>query len=741
MSLHELRRKLNQKRLGPITSQPNTKSATSASPQQLDLPECSEGEVKNPPAVETKVLSMLSNLEAQGFAHVSFLKEMDPYQLSCVLCPDSAIVTAPVGSGKTTVLIQKIVHLLAQGVAAEHILVFTFTRKAAREIRQRLKGVCLGLGWSKDKQPRIGTFHSLAYDLISKSRRNVETPAKLPLPSILDALGQLDLLNNLIERMDLDILYRKKLIRRVENYRLGQKRFGSMKRDDDFGALMSAYGEEKVKRNFLDYDDLVAKGTQIARELAETTRPSWILVDELQDTDRGQMALIESWRKPDTQLFAVGDPDQMIYSWRGTQRGVFSAFQESWETETFTLTSNYRSAVKILEGARFVLSLGRLGGPLIPARTQTGVLSVEGFHDVVAETCFLASALKSGAGERTQAILVRTRNQIEPLRQQLSLAGIDVVVRESGMMNLNLRTFCLGYFRWLLSPDQCPRNLRWVVDGDFGFSKLRGKPVAELLDSEDFSSYLKSQDSLDSLDVTGILCRLDEIRDAWKGERVDAGVETWIDSSGVLSFLRPLSSDAPIFVARLRSWLDDLSVQSNLKTVTQWAEAAVDHLSSMVHEEVEEPSTGSVEIMTMHASKGLEYDHVFISGVNAGLVPLKSSDRDGDSQAEERRLLFVAMTRAKDRLFMTWHKNPAHPQARPEPSPFLDLIPQDLMDEPSIPQDTPQMSHTWGAGLMVRHARYGEGVVVSSSDEQVCCEFEKFGAKIFPTGMCPLIRL
>jgi DNA helicase-2/ATP-dependent DNA helicase PcrA len=753
VSLRDLRRKLaDSRRKGPAATAPpvvssdESKVVVEGDPRVVDLKGRLSQTEAALPELTVEEEESLDQLALDQAPHIRELRRLNPFQVRAILYDKSSLVTAQVGSGKTTVLVQKIIHLLHQGVDASRILVFTFTKKAAKEISDRLGDALDSPPKYGDANPHAGTFHSLAHQLLNEFPDQVNKRWQ-PGFLVLDDEGRSALLLEIIERDKLRILYQKKLSRRIDMLRAGVALFGNMKKEDDLSALLDLYEKEKQARNELDFDDLIGSGQVAAQRLVENNRPSWILVDEFQDTDEGQLKLLKAWAGENTKIFAVGDPDQVIYSWRNCGVDVFQKYQDTFDVDALELGINYRSSANILEAARFVLSVARRGSDPRPTREEGALVVINKHHNPITEACYLAEVIGASKSGTSSAILVRTRQQLEPLKEHLRLAGIDVNVQERPQDNQSLRTFCRAYFQWLSGGPNEGHLASWMCHEEFGIEGLRGR----LLEFE--------SDSLTVGDLLGLSGAYQTSEEAWIKKTIEgrqrqlheanahSKVEDFLRDSGILGYLLPLSSKANSIETSLRSWLAVVFSDSGSKKTP---DALKEVLAALEPWEAHAPKapallgSNSVHLMTIHAAKGLEFDHVFISGANRGLIPLSSSWSDNDKETEERRLMFVAMTRARDYLEIGWFTDPGTRQVFPEPSPYLDLIPQSLVAPELSKLAAEDADKTvlagWGEGDAVGHPRYGQGQIVAVHPTTVTVAFSKGRKKSFPLTLCPLTR-
>lgn len=533
------------------------------------------------------------------------LGQLNPKQREAVLDDSSTcVVNANVGSGKTTVLIAKLLYLYyVKNVRYSQMIVLTFTHKAAEEIRRRLESREGSL--PQEQMVGFGTFHSVAYRLLKQTLPMEELGYTREFTVLLPE-QELELAGELIRREGYRIKYPARLPKRLETAEhLGPRGRDSVegkrldKLQDDIWLLAAALEQEKRRRNTMTFRELLTNAESLLRKYP--IAPKWIVIDEVQDSDEQQLAFLDALRGRDTRLFAVGDPNQIIYGWRGSSINACFTLVHRYGARELTLPMNYRSGSRILEAAgRFKQYGDRLTG----SRDSAGQIRIRQAYDPLGEAYYLAEQIRSlhQSGTALEQIAVFYRLQAQA--QQLS----DVFAREG----------------------------------------------------------------IPHLVVT-------------RRER-DSG-ETYLEEEGIVLYGEG---------------------------------------SGACEREESQPVPGGVRLMTLHASKGLEFTHVFIIGVNYGLIPLHSAGFE--EEEEERRLFFVGMTRARDFLELSYYTQPGMPRVVPGESRYLQMIPQKLVErveQETVPEGQPVSCRR------VRHAKYGVGTVIEESPESVTVDFGELGTKSF----------
>lgn len=352
--------------------------------------------------------------------------ELNEYQKAAVLDESSVcLVRANVGSGKTTVLIEKIRYFHEKkGVPLERMTILTFTNKAADEIGQRLQ----------ESGNNIGTFHSVAFHLLQE---------ELPLEELGYAKEfevclpeeELQLAEQLIAEQKLKIKYKNRLQKRLEEFYAKGK---TKDYKDDFLKLAELLTKEKKRQNKMSYEDLLKNTVLLLKRHPEFKRPAWIIIDEIQDCDERQLEMIQELKGPETRIFAVGDPNQVIYSWRGSVFNIFYRLKALYQAKELSLPVNYRSSGTILKAAaRFQ----ETGMALEGTREQGEKITIRNHYDPFQEALYLTDKIKGmhakGVPYEEIAIFYRLQSQSETLKKVFEEEKVSCWVsqKEDGQEN------------------------------------------------------------------------------------------------------------------------------------------------------------------------------------------------------------------------------------------------------------------------------------------------------------------
>jgi superfamily I DNA/RNA helicase len=369
------------------------------------------------------------------------LERLNSHQRAAVLdISPVCLVNAQVGSGRPTVLIAKCCTSIRQAcVPLRDMVVLTFTNKAAGEIRERMREADHRL--TEADMPWFGTFHGVALRMLQKLLP-VEKIGYRPGFSVIDPDELHTMAAGLIVEHGLNVRYPNSLQNRIEAWRAGRTLYGNMKKPDDMGRLWELLQEKKRAANRMDFDDLIAYCTALLREQPRPYTPQWILLDEFQDSDAKLLDFVEALRTEETRLFAVGDPNQVIYSWRGSDLHVFRDFAKANRATVLSLPVNYRSTGTILDAARSLLGDASV---LDGVREPGSALRLRRHHNPFNEAEYLAETINH---LRRWGSLSRHRGTVPaaaPSRcagRRLFRAGIPYVV--SMRKTLKDLRFCSG---------------------------------------------------------------------------------------------------------------------------------------------------------------------------------------------------------------------------------------------------------------------------------------------------------
>jgi DNA helicase II / ATP-dependent DNA helicase PcrA len=727
------------------------------------------------------------------------LENLNPEQLAAVTLPHaSALILAGAGSGKTRVLTTRIAWLLATGQAGPlSILAVTFTNKAAREMLTRLSA----LTPVNTRGMWVGTFHGLCNRMLRAHHRD----AKLPqLFQILDTQDQLSLIKRMYRAhgIDDDRFPPKQLQWFIAAAKEEGLRPSAVEAGDEFSRRQvehyALYDEMCQREGVVDFAELLLRSYELLANHEGLRnhyqrRFSHLLVDEFQDTNTLQYKWLRMLAGPHTAVFAVGDDDQSIYAFRGAKVANMQQFERDFTTsdqpvKLIKLEQNYRSHAHILDAANALIrhNQARLGKNLWTSEGKGEPVRAFAATSDHEEAAFIVDVVKGIADDGVPldevALLYRSNAQSRVLEHALFGAGIPY--RVYGGMRFFERAevkHALAYLRLIAAPEDDGAFLRVV---NFPPRGIGARTLEQLQDNaRGHGTTLWQAAASGALagkagtSLGNFAKLIDALRSETASLPLPEAVQHVIEKSGLLAHYRnekdgqdrvenleELVTAADAFVREAQLATDAPMLSDRVEPAAESPEAgasegATDPLTAfLAHAALEAGETQAAEgrpalqLMTVHSAKGLEFHTVFITGLEEGLFPHENSLSEADGLEEERRLMYVAITRARRRLYLTHAQNRMlHGQTRYNiPSRFVNELPGELVqwlspqrrrydvDEAEwgrisgAPQATPPASQ-WRIGQSVRHAKFGVGVIIDArgrgSDTQVQVNFRDSGVK------------
>ncbi len=678
------------------------------------------------------------------------LEKLNDYQKAAVLDNSRVLLlNAQVGSGKTTVLINKVLYLhFARGVPFESMVVLTFTNKAAEEIKSRIRERNKSI---KEEELRFfGTFHGVCRTLLA-SVLPVEELGYTGSFSIYDSEMMLELYERVINENDLTLKYKNKIRRRIEQYREGKLKYGNMKHDDDLAGFIGLLEREKKRCNAMEFDDLIENAIYLLKN--NQFAPEWIIVDEFQDSDQRQLELIGCMKKDRTHIFAVGDPNQVIYTWRGSKRDIFGEYRRAYGGNELTLPINYRSTTTILDAAKAFIEPGQ---PIKGIRTEGGPIVVKKHHNTFNEALYLCDRIGKLAADGFKygdiAVLYRKQKQSEVFRDVFEKNGVPFELSQKRTLrDIPVLYWLVRLLKAAVNPRDMDSLIYILRENRYG-PGLGKKQIKELI------SGVKAGNTGNEL-----VERVAGFKE-WCGKQNEKAASLIFDYFDLGAYLMPTAITYEEDRTRVVSFLEEMAGYGEreesgfFEGIRNYLDNAALYGSFTLGDKAAE-KVDSVRLMTLHASKGLEFKCVFISAANLGLIPIPS--RSPEEEEEEKRLFFVGITRAKDFLEISYHTNPDEFGVYGIPSPYLRMIPPELIDSEDFVSrganlselrreikaniDTRQTGQepqgpmpAAEGGVRVYHDKYGQGTVISEDEVNITVEFEVYGSKIFSKAFCPL---
>jgi DNA helicase-2/ATP-dependent DNA helicase PcrA len=693
------------------------------------------------------------------------LAQMNPAQREAVEAPDGPVlVVAGPGSGKTRVLTHRVAYLVKdRGVSPYRIMAVTFTNKAAREMKERLHQL---LGDHVLRQITIGTFHAVCVRILRREAAHIPYDRDFV---IYDTADQISLVRRSLKELNLDdgdLGPRGILdgISRAKSQLIGPGEYVAASYEQEVvSRVYRRYQRLLLQSNALDFDDLLMVTVRLLREnqavLDKYQRQyQHILVDEFQDTNIAQYIILKLLAGRHRNLFVVGDEDQSIYAWRGADFRNVQRFRDDYkEVQVVLLEQNYRSTQMILDTAHHVISrnvqrvqkrLWTENEPGVPVVAMEAYDEQEEAQYVLQEIDRLMT--EEGRFPGDLAVMYRTNAQSRSLEEAFVRGGVPYrLVGATRFYERREIKDALAYLRVIHNPLDTVSLTRIVnvprrAIGQKTMSQLESWAESQgvslfdalrmLRDHEDSPVGARGRSSL-----LGFLALLEEFISVRRELSVLELLDLVLDLTGYASYVRDGTDEGEERwenINELRSVAREYSslpVEESLTTFLE--EVALVSDVDNLDEQIPAPS-----LLTLHMAKGLEFPVVFIVGLEEGVLPHNRSMDTPEELEEERRLFYVGITRAKERLYLlhTFRRTLFGRDELSEPSRFLADIPTDLFerkgftDEAVVRAQRPTTTQ-FHDGDRVRHPKFGEGIVLSSrplsDDEEVTVIFDSAGIK------------
>jgi DNA helicase-2/ATP-dependent DNA helicase PcrA len=643
--------------------------------------------------------------DSQG-AHGGLLTGLNPSQRDAVLhVAGPLLILAGAGSGKTRVITHRIAHLIGtHGVAPWQILALTFTNKAAEEMRGRIEKLLGASG----QEIWVSTFHAACARLL---RRDIEHLGRYTRSFvILDAADQAGLIKECLRELNISpdryapqaiagrISRLKNQLITTEQFAAGAQNFGF---EEQVRRVYQLYQKKLVEQNALDFDDLLMQTVRLFEETPEVLRYyqqkfRYILVDEYQDTNHAQYRIIRLLASEHRNLCVVGDDDQSIYGWRGADISNILSFERDYpDCAVVKLEENYRSTQSILKAAGVVIdkNTARKGKRLWTQREAGEKLTYVEAADETREASLICQMIRrmrlsAGWDYRDMAIFYRTNAQSRAIEDALRVEGIPYQI-VGGLKFYERKEVkdLLAYLRMTVNPRDSVSLRRVINAPPRGIGKVTVDKIAAHAEARSIPLY----DALGEMLATGLLSGAA----AGKVQQFFSLVEDIRGLAATLSVAEMIRE-----LIRRTNFLDQYgatgedemrrqNIQEVITAADDFEERAqepslarfLDQTALIADQDTLIDDAGRVVLMTLHTSKGLEFPVVFISGMEDGIFPHRRAFEDASELEEERRLCYVGMTRAKDRLFLSSavRRRIYGTELYNPPSMFLHDIPPDLL--------------------------------------------------------------
>ena len=635
--------------------------------------------------------------------------ELNPKQREAVEHRDGPLlVVAGAGTGKTRVITHRIAHLIANGIKPSEILAVTFTNKAAAEMRDRVQKLIQDSAFTIQHLPFVGTFHSLGVHILRESGQALGISRWF---TIYDRDDSISLIRKSLKSEGLDpkqfapaaVL---SSISKAKGNLISREDFMSESGSSYFGEVVARvwqkYESELREQKALDFDDLLVKTVELLANYEDVrkhyqSRWRYIHVDEYQDTNKVQYEMIRLLTGEYMNICCVGDSDQTIYTWRGATIENIMGFEEDFPgAKVVILEENYRSTSNILNAANQVISKNdnRKDKNLFTSSGEGEKISIYEAFDPSDEACFVTGTVTkmfNGKSEMAKvryekiAVLYRANFQSRALEEAFLEAGIPYTVLGTRFFERAEVKDIISYVKSALNPDDkmslsraagTPR--RGIGDKSLEDYWLGGRASEKLQTFfallQDFKNKLENLPLPDALKY---IVRVSGYEEMLKKSEEQERLENIQELVNLSSKYNPPAGGLDHEEA-LEKFLTDAGLASDQDTLLH---------EKMINGKGARPAGGGGKLMTVHAAKGLEFEHVFIVGLEQDLFPHRPMDDDWSKEKfeEERRLFYVALTRAKKQVYLSWcQSRQMYGETRVQmKSEYLGDIPNSLLESAS----------------------------------------------------------
>lgn len=612
---------------------------------------------------------------------VKHLESLNSEQKSAVLQIEGPLlILAGAGAGKTKTVTHRILHIVKQGIAPHQVLAITFTNKAAKEMRERVlklirEDESLNMPVSFEEKPFVSTFHALGVHILKENSRLIGLNRHFTIFDKTDATSAVKaaVIEAGLDPKQFEPAKILRVISREKGNLTTVEAFTRLTSNEYFSNIVATvwkkYEEHLKKEQALDFDDLLLKSALLLRdhkEVLERYQGIWkyIHIDEYQDTNKVQYMIAKLLASKTRNLCVVGDIDQNIYSWRGADIKNIMDFEKDYpEAKVVTLEENYRSTKTILDTANAVIKKNKKRREKnLFTRQGAGekIVMFEGY-DEVEEAHYIAEKsnelIRGGVEPNEIAVLFRANFQSRILEEAFLAHSVPYQLLGTKFFERKEIKDALSYLRAALNPQGLADLKRIINEPPRGIGKVT---LLKIFSGQEESLSGAVRDKIQSFRNV-----LTQIRDLATREKPSSVMRFVVSASGLEAEYKKGTDEDLERLENLQELVTLSTKYDHLPPVTLGTEtSAASGLEKLIEEaalqsdqdEMKE-AKNAVKLMTVHASKGLEFEHVFITGLEQDLFPhLKlSEERMSESESEEeRRLFYVALTRAKKRLYLTF---------------------------------------------------------------------------------------
>ena len=646
----------------------------------------------------------------------NILNNLNSEQLEAVKTINgSLLILAGAGSGKTRVLTSRIAYMIKSGIRAREILAVTFTNKAAKEMRARLSVI---LGEETVRNMWVGTFHSICGRILRQDIENYKFQSGRFLDknfSIYDEQDSLAIIKQCIKKLNLDEkLYQPKLVKAVisnaKNKMEDAYNFATFARDfktQRIAQIYEMYENTLTNNNSIDFDDMLMLAVKLLEQNSSVREKYYkkfqhILVDEFQDTNQAQYQLVRALYTnnleeipPERSLCVVGDVDQSIYSWRGADFKIILNFQKDFkDTKIIKLEQNYRSTANILAAANAVIENNeeRVDKVLYSQKGDGEKITLYEAEDETDEATYIASTIKNTSSDYNKfAVLYRTNAQSRAIEEAMIAAGIPYRIY-GGLKFYDRKEIkdAVAYLKLIYNPDdsQSFRRIVNVPKRSIGDTTL--KHLQDFADANEISLYqavkrlgeIPEIKSGTATKLKDFVTLIDKFKEEQPNYQLYEFIGLVLERSGYIRELQ--AQNTPEDEARIENLQEFVNVANDFEPedINNAFGEFLAQISLVSDLDGLDEIANNVTLMTLHSSKGLEFPIVFLAGMDEGIFPSQRTFNSASEVEEERRLMYVGVTRAEEKLYLL---NAKRRQMWGEykyynPSRFLEEIPGKLLD-------------------------------------------------------------
>ncbi len=665
---------------------------------------------------------------------MDYLNKLNEQQREAVMHKDGpCLVIAGAGSGKTKVLTTRIAHLIDEGISSYHILAITFTNKAAKEMRERLEILV------PDNNVFVGTFHSFGVRILRENYMHLGLERNF---TILDSDDVLSLIKKIMK--DLGIAkeecapsYIRNRISFIKNEMMGPveiEKFFNTEPEQIAYRVYKEYVQVLKKNNSVDFDDLLLLPVQLFLKNKEVLehyqeKYQYILIDEYQDTNEVQYKMTKLLGCLYNNIFVVGDPDQSIYQFRGANYKNILNFERDYKNaKVIPLEENYRSTKMILDAANSVIKNNKdrkeknlRSNKMLGAKVQY-FRSYDEKHEITLCIEEIKKLLDDGYKASDMAIFYRTNGQARVVEEMFIKSNLPYKVIGSYYFYQRKEIKDLiSYLRLIINPHD-EISLRRVINVP---KRKIGPSTLARIETEALANGISMFDAISSGKELEFKNLIIDLRKMSESLSLTELIDVVLEKSGMKKELELESSLESEL--RLENLMEFKSITASFeeRTGSVNLEDFLEEISLIADMTEHKEYDDAITLMTIHSAKGLEFDVVFLIGMEEGIFPHANSIVEADGVEEERRLMYVGITRARDLLYLTNAKRRMlyGKESMNPPSRFIEEIDGDLLEvmNNSVKEEKTKFSKEkvysnetidWKSGDVVLHDTYGRGVVV-----------------------------